>query len=243
VAFITAAIVAPAGDCSIAMTRACFERASVLLVFGASADCWEGFAALTDIGDFAGFLADFDIEILHSVYDGVAPHHRSPASAIKPAGQDLGAPLAPQIGQQYRSNRGRMPVLSEGRYDPHPATLDRRIRESGETFPKIQSAIYRDNAASKLRLIIVWLEVRSLAQTEIFRLVANSPELAGIRLRISPLQAVDWISRTIRRLCLCLAKSRFPTVETSIGGDSVRMLGQWGGKPSSNFQTATAPLR
>jgi hypothetical protein len=78
------------------MTRACFERASGLLVFGASADCWEGFAALTDNGNFAGFLADFDIEILHSVYDGVAPHHRSPASAIKPAGQDLGAPMAPK---------------------------------------------------------------------------------------------------------------------------------------------------
>jgi hypothetical protein len=168
-----AAIVVPVGDRSIAMTRACFE------VFGASADPWEGFVALTDNGDFAGFLADFDIEILHSVYDGVAPHHRSPASAIKPAGQDLGAPLAPQIGQQYRSNRGRMPVLSAARYDPHPATLDRRIRESGETFPEIQSAIYRDNAASKLRLIIVWLEVRVLPAISQFS--ANSPEPAGIR--------------------------------------------------------------
>ena len=48
VAFMMAAIVVPVGDCSIAMTRACFERASVLLAFGASADCWEGFAALTD---------------------------------------------------------------------------------------------------------------------------------------------------------------------------------------------------
>jgi hypothetical protein len=93
-----AAIVAPVGDCSIAMTRACFERASVLLVFGSLTDCWEGFAVLTDNGDFAddGFFADLDIEILHSIHDGVAPHHRSPASATKPAGRDLGAPLAPQ---------------------------------------------------------------------------------------------------------------------------------------------------
>jgi hypothetical protein len=35
------------------------------------------------------FFAGFDIEILHSVHSGVAPHHRSPTSAMKPAGQDL----------------------------------------------------------------------------------------------------------------------------------------------------------
>ena len=104
--------------------------------------------------------------------------------------------------------------------------------------------------AQSWRLIIVWLEVRvlpapprSLVQTEISRLVANSPELAGIRLRISLCRLSIGFRGPFRRLCLCLAKSRFPTVETSIGGDTVRMLGQWGGKPSSNFQTATAPLR
>ena len=98
--------------------RACFER-TALLVLGPSADCRKGFAALADNGDFAGdnfasdgFLADFDIEILHSVHDGVTPHHRSPASAIKPAGQDLGAPLAPKsddstapIAAEYQSFR------------------------------------------------------------------------------------------------------------------------------------------
>src|SRR5262245_4857625 len=36
-------------------------------------------------------------EILRSVDSGVAPHHRSPASATEPAGQDLGAPLAPGV--------------------------------------------------------------------------------------------------------------------------------------------------
>jgi hypothetical protein len=38
-----------------------------------------------------------DMEILGSVQGGVAPHYRSPTSAIEPAGQDLGAPLAPGI--------------------------------------------------------------------------------------------------------------------------------------------------
>ena len=75
-----AAIVAPVGDCSIAMMRACFERASALWVLDFSTDCGKGFAALTDNGvlagdDFAsdGFLADFDIEILHSARNGAAP--------------------------------------------------------------------------------------------------------------------------------------------------------------------------
>ena len=36
----------------------------------------------------AGLLAGFDIEILH--FDArLMPHHRSPTSALKPAGQDL----------------------------------------------------------------------------------------------------------------------------------------------------------
>jgi hypothetical protein len=35
-----------------------------------------------------------------------------------------------------------------------------------------------------------------------------------------------------RSLCLCRAKSRFPRAEICVGGDSVRMLGQWDGKPS-----------
>jgi hypothetical protein len=47
-----------------------------------------------DASDFAGdrFFADFVIEIPRSIDDGIAPHHRSPTSAIKPAGQDLKAP-------------------------------------------------------------------------------------------------------------------------------------------------------
>ena len=52
--------------------RACFERASVLLGLGSTADCRAGFGALIDNDDFAGFLTDFDIEILHSGRDGVA---------------------------------------------------------------------------------------------------------------------------------------------------------------------------
>jgi hypothetical protein len=54
-----------------------------------------GLADDADDADFEGdrFFAVFDIEILRSVDDGLAPHHRSPASAIKPAGQDLRAPL------------------------------------------------------------------------------------------------------------------------------------------------------
>jgi hypothetical protein len=44
-------------------------------------------------------------------FRGVAPHYRSPTSAMQ-AGQDLGAPLSPEINGQYRSNGAGMPVLS-----------------------------------------------------------------------------------------------------------------------------------
>jgi hypothetical protein len=100
VAFIIAAIVAPAGDCSIAMTRDCFEAGADFLVLRSLA-CCEGFAAGAGIVDDAesGFFVDCDIEILRSVQGGVAPHHRSPASAMEPAGQDPGASQRPGTDQ------------------------------------------------------------------------------------------------------------------------------------------------
>jgi hypothetical protein len=104
-----AAIVVPVGDRSIAMTRACFEPASALLVLGSSADCWEGFAALTGNDDFPrdGFFADFDIEILHSAHDGVAVAPPKPRIGDKAGGavssealasksEDSTAPIAPK---------------------------------------------------------------------------------------------------------------------------------------------------
>jgi hypothetical protein len=47
--------------------------------------------------DAARLFGDFDIEILRTVDGGMAPHHRSPTSAMKPAGQDLRASSAPGI--------------------------------------------------------------------------------------------------------------------------------------------------
>ena len=62
------------------------------------------------VGD--DFFATFDMEILRSVDGGVAPHHRSPASATEPAGQDLRAAFGAPSERHYRSNRGQMPALS-----------------------------------------------------------------------------------------------------------------------------------
>jgi len=99
VTFIIAAIVVPEEDCSIAMTRDCFELGSAFLVLRLSA-AGAGFEDGTEAADDAVVrcFADFDIEILRSVDGGVAPHHRSPIAAMKPAGQDLWAPLAPGTG-------------------------------------------------------------------------------------------------------------------------------------------------
>jgi hypothetical protein len=50
-------------------------------------------------------------------------------------------------------------------------------------------------------------------QTEISRLVANSPELVGIHARILSLQAVDWISRVALALLSLPRKIPFPNLE------------------------------
>ena len=98
-----AAIVVPSGDCSIVMTRACFERASALLVLGSlpSRLAQPAFAALAKAnGDFAddGFLADLDIEILHSAHDGLAVAPPKPRiSEQSRRGRISARPSAPQI--------------------------------------------------------------------------------------------------------------------------------------------------
>ena len=94
-----AAMVAPAGDRSMAMTRDCLEPASAPRRAGSSAVGGEGVAAEMGFGEAAkDFLARFDMEILRSVGSGVAPHHRSPTSANEPAGLDLRSAWAPETG-------------------------------------------------------------------------------------------------------------------------------------------------
>jgi hypothetical protein len=55
-------------------------------------------------------------------------------------------------------------------------------------------------------------------QTEISRLVPNSPELARIRVRILSLQAVDWISRAVLAPLSLPRKIAFPDrTDVSVG--------------------------
>src|SRR5437763_1454740 len=69
-----AAIVAPAGDCSMAMTRDCFEPGSAFLPLGSTVPGCGAFAAVpAAYGATERFLTDFDIKILRSVHGGVAP--------------------------------------------------------------------------------------------------------------------------------------------------------------------------
>jgi hypothetical protein len=53
-------------------------------------------------------------------------------------------------------------------------------------------------------------------QTEISRLVANSPALAGIRARILSLQAIGRTSGVVSAHLSLPVKSRFPTAETDL---------------------------
>src|SRR5258708_6539303 len=79
------------------MTRACLEPPAPFFFSGSMMA--GGFAAVAraavDLDE--RFFADFGIGILHSVYGGVAPHHRSPTSANKPAGEDSWALMTPAL--------------------------------------------------------------------------------------------------------------------------------------------------
>jgi hypothetical protein len=99
VVFTIAPIVAPAGDRSIAITRDCFEPGLVLAGLGLPTIRLDGLAGGVEALDFAGdrFFADFLIEIPRSIDNGSAPHHRSPTSAMNPAGQDLRALPGAQV--------------------------------------------------------------------------------------------------------------------------------------------------
>ena len=90
----------------IAITLDCFEPGLPFSPFTSAVFDFSGFAAAAvpaatdDTTDrfFVDFdFTDFEIEILRSVHCSFAPHHRSPTSAIRPAGQDLGARSAPGI--------------------------------------------------------------------------------------------------------------------------------------------------
>src|SRR6202023_2919235 len=88
VAFMTAAMVAPCFRWSIASTRACFESERPCLAERrrASFPVFTSWASVSLFGD--SFFDDI-VGILHSVRSGVSRrHHRSPAQARKPAGQD-----------------------------------------------------------------------------------------------------------------------------------------------------------
>src|SRR5262245_26620462 len=108
------------------MTRDCFEPRSALFGSGSPVLRRDDFVVGTVAGaDAVGrFFAGFDLEILRSVSRRRAGTTRSPPSAMQPAGQDLGAPLAPEINGQYRSNGARTPVLSGQCCRSRSATFD-----------------------------------------------------------------------------------------------------------------------
>src|SRR5260370_2139619 len=70
VACIMAAIVAPAGDCSMAMTRDCFEPRSAFLPLASTVPCCEAFAAPpAAYGAAARFLPTRHINTLPSAHE------------------------------------------------------------------------------------------------------------------------------------------------------------------------------
>jgi hypothetical protein len=99
VAFIIAATVAPAGDCSIAITRDCFELASAFADLILPTVRREGFADGVDDLDFADnrFLADFVMEILRSVDEGSRRTTEAPPRRSSRRGRISGRSRAPKL--------------------------------------------------------------------------------------------------------------------------------------------------
>src|SRR6266498_2937018 len=123
-------------------------------------------------------------------------HHRSPASASKPAGQDPGQAITPGR-RHYRSVRSRMPVLSATIFDA--------------VFVRAGFGTCR------LGLITVWLPVRVLPApprtptlTEISRGLTNSPRFRG---GVGPAYILCSEEGPFRAFCLWRPKTVSPESE------------------------------
>ena len=93
---------------------------------------------------------------------------------MQPAGQDLGAPLAPEINGQYRSNGARMPVLSGQCCCSRSATFDRRIA----AVESLARDRFDSDCVLGTQFEVLSAPPRILVLTEISRNPAISPELA-----------------------------------------------------------------
>jgi hypothetical protein len=125
-------------------------------------------------------------------FRSVAPHHRSPTSAIEPAGQDLAAPLAPEIYGQYRSNGARMPVPSGQCCRSRSATFDRRIAaadHSREIGSIATACLARSSSPARHATGPLGAGVTTHSRSN-----GDFPVLAGI--------APNWRS-CLARFCLC----------------------------------------
>jgi hypothetical protein len=203
------------------MTRDCFEPRSALLGSGSPAPCRDGFIVGAAAGaDAVGrFFADFNIKILGSVSRRRAALPK-PTSAIEPAGQDLGAPLASEINGQYRSNGARMPVLSGQCCRSRSATFDRRIAaadHSRETGSIATACLARSSSP--------------LSPTDQSPHGGDFPERPQIptywRLPARSTWSLD--SRTLPRrtlwpFCLCTLKSLFPGNKDRL---DLRLVRRW----------------
>src|SRR5215471_8481848 len=154
VAFIIAAIVVPAGDCSMAMTRDCFEPGWALCGRGGTLP-----AARALRQSFPCVLAELiaSSKILTSrssvsVDGGVAPHHQSPTSAMQSAGQDLGA--------RMRSGLTTAPLQSR----PNASPFWIRLLLSSTAFE--HGMIAGPNAGHSTRLRL-WGAVRASAAPQV----------------------------------------------------------------------------
>src|SRR4051794_5598780 len=115
VAFIIPAMVAPAGVRSNAMTRDCFEWGLTLLALAVAASFWEAFAAREGaVEDKASLLlADAVNGILRLVrFTAARAASPKPHLGNRAGGAGFQSARGARNWRQYRSDGGRMPVIS-----------------------------------------------------------------------------------------------------------------------------------
>jgi hypothetical protein len=138
-----------------------------------------------------------------SVDGGVAPHHQSPTSAMEPAGQDPGEPLAPRIDDStapiaaecqsfldnviaqfngiwaWNDRRGPNADLASGK----AKTQAEACQDVGMTTRALQLALKRENVRAYMRqMIMSELGVSSMrAATKMRELLDSSNAVAAFR--------------------------------------------------------------
>ena len=159
------------------------------------------------------------------------PNTVQPMAPKRFAGADLAIPIQVPHAGKFPQSSLKFPQLSQK--IPVPSQREFRCKllnsldeysQDSQHRPRIRKIPVRIPAQRGIRR---WRPVRSGLHppprsplfVEISRLLAKSPELAGLCASALSLQRVKWILGSVSGLLSLASKSRFPATETGVGRD------------------------